>query len=72
MTEQVSVSQHLGRLCMLSEARLKPKSPPQVAQVVMPPVPFLGNGKQKEEEREETSSDTEPERQTETLNNQTF
>ena len=43
MNEQPSVSTILARLCMLSEARLKPKSPPQVAQVVeppMPPVPF--------------------------------
>ena len=43
MNEQPSVSTILARLCMLSEARLKPKLPPQVAQVVeppMPPVPF--------------------------------
>ena len=43
MNELASVSNILARLCMLSEARLKPKSPPQVAQVVeppMPPVPF--------------------------------
>ena len=40
MNEQPSVNNILARLCALTEECLKPKSPPQVAQVVMPPVPF--------------------------------
>ena len=40
MNEQPSVSTILARLCALTEECLKPKSPPQVAQVVMQPVPF--------------------------------
>ena len=39
MNEQPSVNNILARLCALTEECLKPKSPPQVAQVVMPPVP---------------------------------
>ena len=40
MNEQPSVNNILARLCALTEECLKPKSPPQVAQVVVPPVPF--------------------------------
>ena len=40
MNEQPSVNNILARLCALREECFKPKSPPQVAQVVMPPVPF--------------------------------
>ena len=37
--EQPSVNNILARLCALTEECLKPKSPPQVAQVVVPPMP---------------------------------
>ena len=39
MNEQASVSSILARLWVLSNAHLRQKSPPQVAQVVEPPVP---------------------------------
>ena len=41
MNEQASVSNILARLSVLTEECLKPKSPPQVAQVVEPPVPLV-------------------------------
>ena len=40
MNEQPSVNNILAHLCALTEECFKPKSPPQVAQVVMQPVPF--------------------------------
>ena len=39
MNEQPSVNNILARLCALTEECFKPKSPPQVAQVVVPPIP---------------------------------
>ena len=39
MNQQPSVNHILARLCALTEECLKPKSPPQVAQVVVPPMP---------------------------------
>ena len=39
MNEQPSVNNILARLCALTEECFKPKSPPQVAQVVVPPMP---------------------------------
>ena len=40
VNEQPSVNNILAHLCALTEECLKPKSPPQVAQVVEPPMPF--------------------------------
>ena len=40
MNEQPSVNNILARLCALTAESLKPKSSPQVAQVVVPPMPF--------------------------------
>ena len=39
MNEQPSVNNILARLCAPTEECLKPKSPPQVAQVFVPPMP---------------------------------
>ena len=39
MNQQPTVNHILARLCALTEECLKPKSPPQVAQVVVPPMP---------------------------------
>ena len=39
MNEQASGVNILARLCALSNARITPKSPPHVTQVVEPPIP---------------------------------
>ena len=60
VNEQPSVSTILARLCMLSEARLNPKSPPQVAQVVEPPMPFETVNKKKRRGKKQKDKDANP------------
>ena len=58
--EEPSVNHILARLCALTEECLKPKSPPQVAQVVvppMPPVPFETVSRKKRRGRKQKDKD---------------
>ena len=60
MNEQPSVNNILARLCALTEECLKPKSTPQVAQVVMPPVPpvpFQTVNRKKRREKKQKDKD---------------
>ena len=60
MNEQASVGNILARLCALSKARLKPKSPPHVDQVVespVPPVPFETVSKKKSRGKKQKDKD---------------
>ena len=77
MNEQASVSNILARLCILSNARIKPKSPSHVAQVVeppmppVPPVPFETVNKKKRRGKKQKDKDANFVKQI-VLNNQTF
>ena len=57
MNEQPSVNNILARLCILSNARLKPKSPPQVVEPPMPPVPFETVNKKKSRGKKQKDKD---------------
>ena len=57
MNQQPSVNHIIARLCALTEERLKPKSPPQVAQVVVPPVPFETVSRKKRRGRKQKDKD---------------
>ena len=57
MNEQPSVNNILARLCVLTEECLKPKSPPQIVQVFMPPVPFETVNRKKRREKKQKDKD---------------
>ena len=57
MNEQPSVNNILARLCALTEECLKPKSPPQIVQVFMPPVPFETVNRKKRREKKQKDKD---------------